>query len=132
MLNHYRLYHTAGDQQKTINGYSITFPLCPPWRLERGYFNHQKDGFNCGTTACLKFMDLYDVITISQPQVFYDRNNICRIIMRQWEHLLEYHDKDPMLLFKMAKRAKRKSIKDNEPIIENGLNFAPLCGYLLS
>jgi hypothetical protein len=31
------------------------------------------------------------------------------------------------MLFKMTKRAKRKAIKDNEPIIENGLNFAPLC-----
>jgi hypothetical protein len=35
-----------------------------------------------------------------------------------------------MLLFKMSKQAKRKAIKDNEPIIENGLNFAPLCNTM--
>ena len=32
-----------------------------------------------------------------------------------------------MLIFKMTKQAKRKTIKDNAPIIENGPNFAPLC-----
>ena len=75
-------------------------------------------------------MDIYDAISISDPQAFYDRHNICRIIMHQWENLLQYHDTDPLLLFKMTKRAKRKAIKDNEPIIENGLNFAPLCNTM--
>ncbi len=41
--------------------------------------------------------------------------------------MLQYHDKDPMLLFKMTKQAKHKAIKENESIIENGLNFACLC-----
>ena len=73
---------------KSINGYSITFPWCQPsdmifqpWRLKRGNFIHQKDWFNCGPIACLKFMDIYDVISISKPRAFYDRNNIHRIIM---------------------------------------------------
>ena len=40
-----------------INGYSITFPMQQAsdsgnWRLERGQFIHQTDGFNCGPIAC--------------------------------------------------------------------------------
>ncbi len=47
---------------KSINGYSITFPWCQPSdmifqprQLETGYFIYQKNGFNCGPIACLKF-----------------------------------------------------------------------------
>jgi hypothetical protein len=76
--------------EKSINGYSITFPWCPlfdkicqPWQLERGYFIHQKNGFNFGPIACLKFMEIYGIISIPEPQAFYNGNNICRIIMRQ-------------------------------------------------
>jgi hypothetical protein len=67
----------------TINGYSITFHLCPPsdkkydpWQLERGYFIHQKDGFNCGPIACLKFMELYGIISVPDPQAFYVKNSL--------------------------------------------------------
>jgi hypothetical protein len=46
------------------NGYSITFPKQPAsdsgnWRLERGQFIHQTDGFNCGPIACLKVMEFF-------------------------------------------------------------------------
>jgi len=56
-----------------INGYAITFPKQPVsdsenWRLERGQFIHQTDGFNCGPIACLKMMDLFDKISFPYPQ----------------------------------------------------------------
>ena len=71
----------------TINGYSFTFPWfpqsdkkCDPWQLERGYFIHQNDGFNCGPIACLKLMELYDVVSVPDPQAFSEKNYVCKII----------------------------------------------------
>ena len=56
-----------------INGYSITFPMQQAsdsgnWRLERGQFIHQTDGFNCGPIACLKLMDLFDKSVSHTPK----------------------------------------------------------------
>ena len=65
-----------------INGYAITFPKQPAsysgnWRLERGQFIHQMDGFNCAAPiACLKMMDLFDKISFPYPQAFYETTNI--------------------------------------------------------
>ncbi len=60
-----------------INGYSTSFPQSSPsdkkleeWRLERGYFIHPTDGFNCGPIACLKVMDIFGILTIPYPQDF--------------------------------------------------------------
>ncbi len=91
-----------------INDYSIIFSQSSPldkkmkqWRLERGYFIHQKDGFNCGLIACLKVMELFGIITIPYPQDFYESYNVKKIVMSQWEKLLEYCDSNLILVFKM-------------------------------
>jgi hypothetical protein len=71
-----------------INGYSITFPQSSPsdkkleeWRLERVYFIHQIDGFNCGPIACLKVVELFGIVTIPYPQDFYENYNVRKIVM---------------------------------------------------
>jgi hypothetical protein len=73
-----------------INGYSIMFPQFSPSdqkleqrRLERGYFIHQSDGFNCGPIACLKVMELFGIVTIPYPQDFYENYNVRKIVMDQ-------------------------------------------------
>ncbi len=119
-----------------INDYSITFPLSSPpdkkweqWRLERGYFIHQMDGFNCGPIACLKVMELFGIVTIFYPQAFYKNYNVCKIIMAQWEKLLEYCDSYLFLLYKT--KPVKESMPTNEEVVdsnENGLNFTSLCG----
>jgi hypothetical protein len=118
-----------------INGYSITFPQSSPsdkkleqWRLERSYFIHQMDGFNCGLIACLKVMELFGIITIPYPQDFCKNYNVCKIVMGQWEKLLEYCDSNLVLVFKT--KPVKESKHTNEEVVdanENGLNFAPLC-----
>jgi hypothetical protein len=99
-----------------INGYSITFPQSSPsdkkmeqWRLESGYFIHQMDGFNCGLITCLNVMELFGIVTIPYPQDFYKNYNVRKIIMGQWEKLLEYCDSNLVLVFKMkpVKESKR-------------------------
>jgi hypothetical protein len=118
-----------------INGYSITFPQSSPsdkkleeWRLERGYFIHQMDGFNCGPIACLKVMEIFGIVTIPYPQYFYQNYNVRKIVMGQWEELLEYCDSNLVLVFK-TKPVKESKCANDEDVDanENGLNFAPLC-----
>jgi hypothetical protein len=98
------------------------------WRLERGYFIHQTDGFNCGPIACLKVMELFGIITIPYPHDFYENFNVCKIVMGHWEKLLEYCDSDLVLVFK-TKPVKQSKCANDEVVDanENGLNFAPLC-----
>jgi hypothetical protein len=118
-----------------INGYSITFPQSSPsdkkleeWRLERGYFIHQVDGFNRGPIACLKVMELFGIVTIPYLQDFYENYNVCKIVMGQWEELLEYWDSNLVLVFK-TKPVKESKCANDEDVDANGnrLNFAPLC-----
>ncbi len=70
------------------------------WQLEKGYFIHQKDRFNCGPIACLKVMELCGIISVPDPQAFYEKNNVCKIVMSQWEMTLQYCDTNPMLMYK--------------------------------
>ncbi len=72
------------------------------WRLERGYFIHQMDGFNCGPIACLKVMELFGIVTIPYPQDINEKYNVCKIVMGQWEELLEYCDSNLVLVLVKA------------------------------
>ncbi len=98
------------------------------WRLERVYFIHQMDGCNCGPIACLKVMELFGIVTILYPQDFDENYNVCKIVMGQWETLLEYCDSYLVLVFKT--KPVKESKHANEKVVDankNGLNFAPLC-----
>jgi len=118
-----------------INGYSITFPMkhasdsgTGNWRLERGQFIHQTDGFNCGPIACLKLMDLFDKISLPYPQAFYETTNIRKVVMDEWKNLVEYCHNSNVPLFYKEKHV-QDSMQDGstEKTDENGINFAPLC-----
>jgi hypothetical protein len=86
------------------------------------------DGFNCGPIACLKVMELFGIVTISYPQDFYKNYYVCKIVMSQWEELLEYCDSNLVLMFK-TKPVKESKHANDEVVDANeyGLNFAPLC-----
>jgi hypothetical protein len=90
------------------------------WRLERGYFIHQMDGFNCGPIACLKLMELFGIITIPYPPDFYKNYNVCQIVMAQWEKLLEYCDSNHLLVFKT--KPVRESKPGNEEVVDTNEN----------
>ncbi len=118
-----------------INVYSIRFPIPLAsdngnWRLERGQFIHQKDGFNCGPISCLKVMDLFGQISLPDPQVFYECTNICYIVMSKWEDLLKYCNTNLPLFYR--EKPVKGSMQDETTATdivddENGINFAPLC-----
>ncbi len=86
------------------------------------------DGFNCGPIVCLKLMESFGIVTIPYLQNFYEKYNVSRIVMAQWEKLFEYCDINLLLMFKT--KLVKESKPANEEVVdpnENGLNFAPLC-----
>jgi hypothetical protein len=115
-----------------INGYSITFPKHPAsdsgnWRLERGQFIHQRDGFNCGPIACLKVMDLFDKISFPYPQAFYETTNIRKIVMNEWKNVVEYCHNTNIPLFYREKHVKGSMQDGSSETDEKRINFVPLC-----
>jgi hypothetical protein len=119
-----------------VNGYSITFPNqfasdSENWRLERGQFIHQTDGFNCGPITCLKMMDLFNKISFPYPQAFYETTNIRKVVMNEWKNLVEYCHNPNIPLFYWEKHVKGSmQYASSEETDENGINFAPLCTTL--
>ncbi len=83
MLQFHQFFHAAGNLGISSMVIQLLFLSLHPqtkkmeeWRLERGYFIHQMDGFNCGLVACLKVMELFGIITIPYPQDFYENHNV--------------------------------------------------------
>jgi hypothetical protein len=90
---------------------------------------HSSDGWiQLWSDRLPKLMELFGIITIPYPQDFYETYNVRKIVMAQWEKLLEYCDSNLLLMFKT------KPVKESKPANEegvdaneNGPNFAPLC-----
>ncbi len=129
------VYSRSRNPRYIVNGYSMTFPQPSPsdkkseeWRLKRDYFIHQMDGFNCGLITCLKVMELFGLVTIPYPHDLYKNYNVCKIVMGQWEELLEYCNSNLIFVFKT--KPVKESKRANDEVVDangNGLNFAPLC-----
>jgi hypothetical protein len=86
------------------------------------------NGFNCGLIACLKVMELFGIVTILYPQDFYENYDVCKSVMGHLEDLLEYCNRNLLLLFKT--KLVKESKRTNDEVVDangNGLNFAPLC-----
>jgi hypothetical protein len=134
MLQFHQFFHAAGNLGILSMVIQLLFLSLHPqkkmeeWRLERGHLIHQIDGFNCGPIACLKVMELFGIVTIPYPQDFHKNYNVCKIVMGQWEELLEYCNSNLVLVFKTkpVKESKRANDEDVDAN-GNGLNFAPLC-----
>lgn len=68
---------------KQVSSYSLDINSCK-WRLDRGHFIQQTDGFNCGPIACLKIMELYHQISIDDVQLAYSTNSSRRMVIDKW------------------------------------------------
>jgi hypothetical protein len=75
-----------------IHGYDNLIAL-QKWRLEKGRFIQQMDGFNCRLIACLKIMEMFHLACFNDVQIFYKTNNICHLVMTEWERLVAYCSK---------------------------------------
>jgi hypothetical protein len=83
------VYEIVGCSRKpkpSLNGYDIIIAM-QKWQLERGYFLHQSDGNNCGPIACMKIMELFHAIDVEEAHKVYEKKNICRFVMAEWDRL---------------------------------------------
>ncbi len=61
--------------QKAIHGYSLFLGL-EEWRLESGELIKQVDTFNCGSIACMKILEIYNLTTLYEVNLMYNTNSI--------------------------------------------------------
>jgi hypothetical protein len=69
-----------------INGYTLIIRGSKDevWKLERGGFIKQVDGYNCGPIACLKILEQFSLTTRYKVKIAYDTNSICTMVTNEW------------------------------------------------
>ncbi len=85
------VYENVGFSRKPqefVNGYDIIIAM-QKWQLERGYFLHQSDGNNCGPIACMNIMELFHAIDVEEACEVYEKKNIRRFVVAEWDRLVE-------------------------------------------
>jgi hypothetical protein len=58
------------------------------WRLIRGTFIVQTDGFNCGPIACLKVMELFSHIDRARAVDCYKKARIRKVVFEEWDYMV--------------------------------------------
>ncbi len=64
------------------------------WKLERGTFVAQTDGYNCGPIACLKVLEMYSLISVDDIKLAYSLNTLHKLVMDKWKRFIDYCDQD--------------------------------------
>ena len=75
-----------------VNGYTIIINGMK-WRLIRGTFIVQTDGFNCGPIACLKVMELFSRLDESEAVDCYAKARIRYVVFEEWHKMITHLDK---------------------------------------
>jgi len=81
------------NEAPKVNGYTLTLDQTE-WRLERGAFVSQTDGYNCGPIACLKILELYSLTSEQDVKVSYSINSIRKLAIEKWRRFLDYCNSD--------------------------------------
>ena len=59
----------------------------PSWNLLPDDFLHQSDGHNCGSIACLKFMELFEIML--KEEIVASKLTFRQLITQQYSALFE-------------------------------------------
>ena len=86
-----------------VNGYDLIINSVK-WRLIRGTFIVQTDGFNCGPIACLKVMELYSRLDQSSAADSYAKARIRYVVCEEWESMVKIADDHGVLLSKTPEK----------------------------
>ena len=82
-----------------VNGYDLVINSVK-WRLIRGTFIVQSDGFNCGPIACLKVMELFSRLDQASAADCYAKARIRYVVCEEWESMVKISDDHGSLLVK--------------------------------
>jgi hypothetical protein len=137
--------HRRGKEM--VNGLIIIIEQVT-WRVIRGDFLTQTDGYNCGPIACLKVMEFFHRIDLESSQKCYEKGRIRAVVMDEWEflvdacdndgklHVLDTRTEDPSVAESSSLDYGDSSDTDNSEIDqlsindENGLFFRPDCSSM--
>jgi hypothetical protein len=84
------------NKSTEVVGYSITLDN-QEWRLERGSFVAQTDGYNCGPIACLKILEMYSLVSVQQVELADSINSMRKLVIDNWKRMLDYCNSDLVL-----------------------------------
>jgi hypothetical protein len=111
LLNTLSLGHRRGKDM--VNGLTIIIERVK-WRVIRGEFVTQTDGYNCGPIACLKLMELFQRIDLESSQKCYEKGRIRAIVLDEWKLLVDTCDKARILQV-LDTRTEGTSVDKSEP-----------------
>ena len=74
-----------------VNGFDLVVDSVK-WRLIRGNFIVQSDGFNCGPIACLKVMELFSRLDESEAADCYAKARIRYVVFEEWHKMIKHLD----------------------------------------
>ena len=74
-----------------VNGFDLVINSVK-WRLIRGNFIIQSDGFNCGPIACWKVMELFSRLDESDAADCYAKACIRYVVFEEWHKMIKHLD----------------------------------------
>ncbi len=74
-----------------VNGYTMILGK-EQWRLERGTFVAQTDGYNCGPIACVKVLEMYSLMSLADVKLAYSLNSLRKGVIDKWKRFIDYCD----------------------------------------
>jgi hypothetical protein len=73
---------------RLTQGYLLSFNVSQQWRLERGHFVRQLEGYNCGPIACTKILEVFGLVTEFEVNNAYGLGTIRNLVTEQWNRFL--------------------------------------------
>ena len=73
-------------QTPSAEGFEVQFDN-ETWRLWRGSFVQQVDGFNCGPIACMKVLELFLLLDERDVRSAYSSHRIRQVVMQHWQRV---------------------------------------------
>jgi hypothetical protein len=82
---------------RSSQGYMLSFDVSQQWKLERGHFVRQLEGYNCGPIACTKILEIFGLVTKFVIHHVYGLGTIRNLVTDQWKRFL-FHCNDDLIV----------------------------------
>ena len=100
----------------SAEGYEVQFDN-ETWRLRRGSFVQQVDGFNCGPIACMKVLELFSLVDERDVRSAYSSHRIRQVVMQHWQRFLQTCSDDLPVRVRNPQRQRHLQEIDSPPLL---------------
>jgi len=108
------LIKSGRREQVKIQGYSLSYDYSQQWRLVRGEFLKQVDSYNCGPIACVKILEMFNLVSLHEVRLAYGINSLRTMVANEWKRFLKSVNND--LIVSVKKRIPRHETAAVEPM----------------